>query len=289
VIHVRVRPEDISEDWLKKAQKLTAELEGLKDDGLEVPEKTWKSATDKRQALIDKNSGLWKDLKNVLMRWSHGKCWYSELKDPGSDFHVDHFRPKGRVRNQGEEDTEGYWFLAFDWRNYRLSVAWCNSAHSADGGPTQGKQDQFPLGPKGKRAICSQDDLGRENCVLLDPTSANDVLLVDFDETGLPVATASGWTAMRVRETTRILHLDAPRMLEARQAVWRTCRDELASAHTLINQESDDMGTLDESELRKRLERLRELIAPMAELSAVARACVAKSGYSWAPKLLAAA
>ncbi|MDX1998437.1 MAG: hypothetical protein SF066_12030 [Thermoanaerobaculia bacterium] len=289
MIHVRVRPEDISEGWLEKAQRLTAELEAFKDDGPEVPEERRKSASDKRKALIEKNSGVWKELKGVLMRWSHGKCWYSELKDHGSDFHVDHFRPKGRVRDQGEEDTEGYWFLAFDWKNYRLSVAWCNSAHSADGGPAQGKQDQFPVGPKGKRATCKEDDLDRENCVLLDPTNANDVVLVDFDETGLPVATAGGWTTTRVRETTRILHLDAPRMLEARQAVWRTCREELASAHALINQESEDMGTLDKAELKRSLKRLRELIAPQSELSAVARACIVKFGYRWALSLLNAA
>lgn len=289
MIHVRVRPEDISEGWLEKAQRLTAELEVLKDDGPEVPEERRKSASDKRKALIEKNSGVWKELKGVLMRWSHGKCWYSELKDPGSDFHVDHFRPKGRVRNQGDEDIEGYWFLAFDWRNYRLSVAWCNSAHSADGGPAQGKQDQFPIRRTDKRARCCADDLGAEECVLLDPTNEWDVTLLDFDEEGLPVPTTEGWARERVLETRRILHLDAPRMVEARQRIWRRCREVLQSAHRLVNQPREELGGLDQRQQRERMQELRDMISPGAELSAVARACIAKSGYAWAYRLLSAA
>lgn len=285
MIAIYVRPDEIPDEWKDKADKLTKELLGYVDD---PPGPEAKTAAQKRKGLIDAHQEHWRELKEVLLRWSSQKCWYSELRDDGSDYHVDHFRPKGRVRNPGEPERDGYWWLAFEWRNYRAAVAWCNSPHLGEDGQAKGKHDQFPLGMKGRAAACPSDSLDDEDVVLLDPVNADDVALIDFDETGVPIATADGWTNDRVTTTVKVLHLDSPRMKEARQRVWRDCERRLGNAHKLINQKALDRGSLDGELLKATMEDLRSLMRPDAELSAVARACVQRSGYKWAFKLLAA-
>src|SRR5687768_17617826 len=60
---------------------------------------------------------IWRDLDQPLKTLTNGKCWYSESKNPMSDKNVDHFRPKNSVVEDAAH--EGYWWLAFDWKNYR--------------------------------------------------------------------------------------------------------------------------------------------------------------------------
>lgn len=285
---VRVRDTDVPADWLKRAQALREQLVLCADDPPNVAKP--KSAAQKRKKLIDANQKVWTELKETLLEWSHRKCWYSELKDPGSDMHVDHFRPKGRVRNPGEPDREGYWWLAFSWENYRISVAWCNSPHKGKSkkAPAKGKHDQFPLGKNGVIATSPDEDLDAEDVVLLDPVDPDDVLLLDFDESGLPVPTADGWSAERVAKTVDVLHLDAPRMKEARQRLWRRCQRLLDEANELVNQPDGERSVKDKTMLKRRLRDIRDLLAPEAELSAVARACVKRSAHPWALSILAA-
>lgn len=285
MIHIRVRPEEISHDWLEKAANLTAQLIACVDDGEDVSQEIRKTAIQKRREIVDKNQPVWKDLKEVLMKWSHNKCWYSEVRDVGSDFHVDHFRPKGSVKNPGEEEREGYWWLAFDWRNYRIAAAWCNSPHKAEEGPAKGKQNQFPLSNKCVPARCPEE-VALEEPALLDPTNEFDVLLIDFDETGLPQPVMEGWNQHRVLTTRRVLHLDAPRMVEARQEVWRRCHHALLQAHSALNLSADEHRKRDDQNAMAWIRRVCEMLRPDAPLSAVARACVLKSEFRWAMPLL---
>lgn len=285
MILVSVRPEEIPMEWRERAARLTAELEACVDDGEELPKGERSTAAQKRKEIIDKNEGVWRELKDTLMRWSYGKCWYSELRDVGSDYHVDHFRPKGRVRNPGEDEREGYWWLAFDWTNYRMAVAWCNSSHKSEEGPAKGKRDQFPLGRNCKPATTS-GEVAAEKPVLLDPTSAFDTLLVDFDETGLPQPVEDGWNRERVLTTRTVLHLDAPRMVEARQEVWRSCRFALLQAHSALSLPGDEHRNRDDQAAHGWIKKICEMLRPNAPLSAVAQACVLKCEFPWARKLL---
>jgi hypothetical protein len=109
------------------------------------------SACQKRKKIIKKYEDLWSEpkLKEILARWSYGKCWYSEARELCSDYHMDHFRPKNRVTehpewpNNGRPD-EGYWWAAFLWDNYRLASGFCNSPHRI-GDEVLGKSDYFRL------------------------------------------------------------------------------------------------------------------------------------------------
>jgi len=290
MIYVHVRPEQLTPEWLAEAQAVTAELKACTDDPESIPEGHRKTARQKRKEIIDNNRELWTKIKSTLLSWSHNKCWYSELKDVGSDYHVDHFRPKGRVLNPGETEREGYWWLAFDWTNYRIAVSWCNSPHKNDQGISKGKHDQFPLKPGSYTATEPGDLTTEEEPYLLDPTDELDVTYISFDEQGIPVPTVqSGWQAERVTRTRDILHLDAPQMIEARQRIWRECEHIAAATDRLIQAPKAKSNPDYKHQIEARFEELCRRISPKAELSAVARAYLEKCQYWWARKLLSRA
>ena len=90
MMQIFVRPNEIEPEWREKSIRLTEELVECKDDA-----DGKRTADDKRKEIIDRNQRHWGSIKETLMRWSFQKCWYSELRDSGSDYHVDHYRPKG--------------------------------------------------------------------------------------------------------------------------------------------------------------------------------------------------
>ncbi len=100
------------------------------------------------------------DVRGALLAMQGGTCAYCSrtiaARDRGD---VDHFRPKGRVR---EDPTHGgYWWLAYSFDNYLHSCKPCNQDH---------KGNQFPMRPRG-RHLRYQDTrrLAREARLLLDP------------------------------------------------------------------------------------------------------------------------
>src|SRR5574342_650759 len=79
---------------------------------------------------IHARAQVWQCLNSSLAMLSNGKCWYSESRNPTADKNVDHFRPKNRVEE--DSDHEGYWWLAFQWRNYRYASQWTNQRRVND-------------------------------------------------------------------------------------------------------------------------------------------------------------
>lgn len=161
-----------------------------------------------RKKLIDDNSKLWRDAGRRLVPLMGGKCWYCEAHEERSDRPVDHFRPKGRVAG---EVHGGYWWLAFEPANFRISCTFCNSKRrDVEGESAGGKADEFPLEPGGVRALEPGDDLGAEKPLLLDPTDPRDVCLLLFDETGLPSLNAaesrSEHDALRIKRSIKLYH-----------------------------------------------------------------------------------
>src|SRR5262245_47312628 len=96
------RPVD---EWLQPARQALEQIQALKPEN--------------RHSEINRRRQLWADLKESLGRLSSKKCWYCESKEIRSDKHVDHFRPKNRVTENGCNGHPGYWWLAFEWRNFR--------------------------------------------------------------------------------------------------------------------------------------------------------------------------
>lgn len=128
-------------------------------------------------------AGHWRAIKNGLSALSKNKCWYCESSLARQHGDVDHFRPKGAVED--EPTHSGYWWLALEPSNFRLSCISCNQA-TTQAGQTRGKLDKFPLLNGGTRAFMATDDINLERPILLDPTNAEDVKLIAFDLDGLP-------------------------------------------------------------------------------------------------------
>ena len=260
------------EEWCHKAKEATDKLIKIHD-------------IEERKQFIKNNSHLWAELKTWLLELSHGKCWYSEAREIVSDYDVDHFRPKNRARNLDGSERIGYWWLAFDWKNYRVVGTICNRPHCDENGEVRGKGDFFPLG---KRCIAAQnpgDDLEDEIFCLLDPTNRDDPLLIAFDETGYPRPTADKgtWPYRRAEISIKLLYLDYRPLVDERKKIWTKCNLLINEAQNLMKEESSISR---KTRLKEILRDLREMASTNAELSATAKSCLLSSGNVWTRALV---
>ena len=201
---------EVRAPWLERARKAT---ESLRHASPESRESFLKSK---------ENARIWGDLKSELLKLSKGKCWYCETKEIRSDNAVDHYRPKGNVRGI-LPPHEGYWWLAFDWRNYRFSCAFCNSARKSPK-TAGGKQDFFPIWDEGKRARSELDDIDSEIPLLLDPTKVRDIGLLAFSEDGGVGPAVSEPRKREFRSADQSIdryHLHHPFLVERRMSLLR--------------------------------------------------------------------
>lgn len=176
-----------------------------------------------RAVLIERYRGRWTAVRDAFAAYSHDKCWYVECKNLGTDDDIDHFRPKAGVKE--DPDHPGYYWLAFDWTNLRLSCHRANRPRTnPETGATGGKAGHFPLVDPATRARAPGDDLSREEPALLDPTKMADVILLTFTPNGevdlspqykgQPLAEAK-FDASRLH-----LHLNWPKFRDARVMLY---------------------------------------------------------------------
>jgi uncharacterized protein (TIGR02646 family) len=166
-----------------------------------------------------KRQNIWKELSPYLAKLRKNKCWYSESKNSGSDKDVEHFRPKGAVAD--DPDHEGYWWLAFDYQNYRYSCQWCNQRRvDTLNGTNGGKCDHFPVGGS-YRARSEGDDCDNEEIELLDPTDPSDWRLLTFRPDGKPIPAKQLGTREheRAEVSIRLYHLDHKDFVDDRRSL----------------------------------------------------------------------
>lgn len=254
--------------WLATAAALTLDL-------MNAPDKT------SRDAIIDANEKFWGQLRDWLLSLSHDKCWYSEARGLFSVLEVEHYRPKKRCKRQPKSAfLDGYWWLAFDWNNYRL----CGKIGNAK------KQDFFPLNPGSPVSTPGGLHYRNEIPLLLDPARAGDPELLGFNEDGSCVAHADAdkYTERRVSTTVNLLNLNQSRVKKARQRVWNRCRQLIEECRAIVIQMSTGTpGSADNERLLNKKEELRNLVKPQAEFSATAKQCLLKSNIHWAMALAA--
>lgn len=219
----------LSAAWEGKAKALAQEL-------LQKP-------ANERAAFIEENrEATWADaeLITALRNIIGNKCWYSEVPLEGADPNVDHFRPKGRVRevDMNLQPTKatwvGYWWLAFDSRNYRL-VSMHSNQRRVDKDTQGGKWDFFPI--RGARAP-EGTDCGaiHEDALALDPCLLTDVRLLWFDPDGKPGISRwkdkapSPLDEVRVRATIWLYHLDKVEIQARRTSHVQDIRKDLRKA-----------------------------------------------------------
>lgn len=142
-----------------------------------------------RNQLID--SGHWKNLKLWLANKSAGKCWFCEAKQVRSASDVEHFRPKNKVHVHGstlkypsshpnaDQDFEGYWWLSYNWQNFRLSCQRCNREEKDSVTNIKyGKGNEFPLIDENSRCWDLSSNILAEQPLLLDPCIESDTMLL---------------------------------------------------------------------------------------------------------------
>ena len=131
------------------------------------------TALDERGAHeVDRDVYAHREVTKALEKLFHAKCAYCERKI--EDINVEHFRPAGRVAER--QDHPGYYWLTYEWRNLYLSCPPCNQRRKDKPRwedpvefPAAGKYDQFPVSDERTRAMRPEDDLCREQKLLIDP------------------------------------------------------------------------------------------------------------------------
>ena len=163
---------------------------------------------------------IWSQFKPILIRYYGEKCWYSECSLEGSFGDVDHFRPKGKSTDDKKTIilSDGYWWLAYDYLNYRLS---CEKSNRNFGGG--GKNDMFPLKPG---TIPATQGNKNDIPILLDPCVDSDVALIDCNEAGEIVALSTDpYEILRVDISKRIYNWDC--FNAARKKIRSKCKTAL--------------------------------------------------------------
>lgn len=248
------------DDWIKKAQLLTNQLIAEKDD-------------EKRKELIDKKASIWGELKDHLLNLSHNKCWYSEAKEAFSHYHVDHFRPKKRAIDMNKEDKGGYWWLAFDWKNYRISGSVGNTK----------KGDKFCV--LKYKANNYTDTIEDEVFYFLDPTDEDDPAKLTFNDNGeaIPyINDKNAWDYKRVDYTIENLSLNYESLVEARRELWKEIVFRIKEIQNLIDKDNINPSPSRRSIIKEKLKQLKEFVKPERAFSSTAKACLRSSGLSWA-------
>jgi hypothetical protein len=265
---IDIEKENPPEEWCRKADKLTEKLKKLTD-------------LDERKKIIDHHN-LWNDpeIKKWLLSLSHNKCWYSEAREICSFYDVDHFRPKKHAKNLDNSGREGYWWLAYDWKNYRISGNIVNRPNKDQTGRTRGKRDYFPLRMGSPVATTPFSDINDEIIYILDPTDPCDPLYLTFDRDGKVYPSAldkNSWAYERAKVTIELLHLDYFLLKEERMKVWQKCERLVNEIDNLIKNQDDRPSVTDKANLKAKMKELREMISEKAELSSTARACLLNS------------
>ena len=236
------------------------------------------NASDKQEIhkIIDDNELLWGELKDILLSLSNDKCWYSESKDKYSYLHVDHFRPKKAALGKDNFDYGGYWWLAFDWTNYRISGAVGNV----------NKRDKFAvLRNKAKEPT----DVWRDEIIyFLDPCEESDVLKITFNSNGeiMPIQ-KTGWHYEQADYTIKNLKLNCKKLKEARKEVWIKCAALIGSIQKLMKDDDTNSSAYQKGQIKEKLKQLKELVKSKSEFSATARACLKSTGIDWAMSIAA--
>ena len=178
---------------------------------------------EQRKALFERYRTRWIAVRDAFEEHSDGKCWYVECKSPGADNDIDHYRPKSRV---AEDRTHpGYYWLAFEWRNLRLSSQRANRPRRDEEiGETGGKSDHFPLVNPERRARAPEDDISHEIPAIVDPTNAADVAMLTFGPSGevelVPARKGDPISEAKLEASRLYLHLNWPRFRDDRVILY---------------------------------------------------------------------
>ena len=218
-------------------------------------------------------SGLWKfshdrdvyaaaRVKNMLVEMHHCKCCYCERKFPPVKLDVEHFRPKGAVKQSVEADQEwpGYYWLVYNWDNLLLSCGDCNRIY---------KKELFPLANPADRARSHDACDGKEQALLIDPVGQDPRTHIRFDGPEPKGETDKG------RATIKVVGLYRNQLIEERQFRLDKLDGLLAILVAAAEKPHNAQLKADADQARRCIESAK---APGAEFSSMAIDYFAHSG-----------
>lgn len=133
------------------------------------------------------------EVRAALIAAQHGKCCFCEVRieHPYMHRHVEHWRPKGGVRqdSDGADEFPGYYWLAYDWDNLLLACVVCNSTF---------KGTCFPLADPAARARSHRDRIRAETPLLLKPDVDDPTLHIEWDDDQPRGLSPEGWKTIEV-------------------------------------------------------------------------------------------
>jgi uncharacterized protein (TIGR02646 family) len=214
------------------------------------------------------------DVSAALREMGGGKCAYCEGRyDATAPADREHFRPKGEVLlEDGTTTKPGYYWLAAAWLNLLPSCYDCNRVREHADGSKSGKGSRFPLADEKKRAARPGDET-REAPLLIDPSSEDPEMHVDFSDEGICTATTSrGLASVEVYGLNRIdlvanrrRYLLRIRAQLTRYRFWRS----------LVVQHPRDESLLDGAEFE--LKELMRFVATDAEYTLFAKTLISRA------------
>lgn len=243
--------------WLQRSQDYANQLQALHQEG----------KIQERNQFIDDHASHWGLLKPWLQVLSHGKCWFSEVRELYSHYDVEHFRPKKEAKALDGSVRDGYWYLAFDYTNFRL----CGNV----GNRKKGRW--FPLKAGTICATFENRCEESEAPYLLDPTDPGDVNLIAFDEEGkaIPAPGISEWEVQRVEETILRLKLNKYEPLTVeRRKIWQLVSLEIEQYLSAKSRSASGSNPAAKEKVRRHLLNIRLMTRNHAELSSVAIWCL---------------
>lgn len=173
-----------------------------------------------------KRNGSWGLLKKWLANSSGDKCWYCEAKSTRAPLDVDHFRPKLGITVDGVKlvGHEGYYWLAYEWWNFRLSCQRCNRPEKQEDGVLHGKANEFPIQDEAARCKLPTGSWASESPRLLDPCVATDCQLLGHGIDGevKAIAQKGSWEYQRADYTIKRLGFNEWNTPETKRGQWQT-------------------------------------------------------------------
>jgi uncharacterized protein (TIGR02646 family) len=256
-----------NDDWVRRAEVVTQQL-------IHEPN------IDAKKAIIEANKELWSELKNHLRDLRKRKCWYTESVNDGAHCHVDHFRPKTNALDENGIDQGGYWWLAFQWMNYRYS------------GPASNvrKKDYFPV--LRNKANNYGDNISIEEILLLDPVVIGDPGKLAFDIEGKAIPKSQDITSRdyrRAKYSIEKYNLNSEGLKEGRRQKQVDAGKLINQSQNLIALQTVNHDQARENEIMRIWKELRKLAHPDSEYSAAIKYHLKSSGHDWAADLVMAA
>lgn len=268
MIYINIDSHEPDEDWLNRADSLTADLLAAAD-------------ADARKQIIEDNQGMWGELKQHFCDVLHRKCWYSESVNDFAHCHVDHFRPKGKAEDESKNvQEEGYWWLAFNWRNYRYS------------GPAGNVRKKHYFHVNANKALKPADAIENEDIRFLDPCEPGDPDKLKFNNEGVVSPKNEDETSrdfLQAEYTIRRMNLNMQGLVEGRRDNYRKAARLIRETQALLKLQSEYFDLARQQNIRANQISLLELANRFTPYSAAVKYCLKESGLEWAVNIAIAA